>query len=70
MTEFHRLPQIRFTGTKIPLSPRLPIRLMTSLLYLKHAYNVSDEELVERCDPPAGPHRRVNLVGFGGLVMH
>ncbi len=28
--------------------PRLPIRLMVSLLYLKHAYNESDETLVER----------------------
>jgi IS5 family transposase len=28
--------------------PRLPIRLMVSLLYLKHAFNLSDEELVER----------------------
>lgn len=28
--------------------PRLPIRLMVSLLYLKHAYNESDEALVER----------------------
>ena len=28
--------------------PRLPIRLMASLLYLKHAYNLSDEALVER----------------------
>ena len=28
--------------------PRLSIRLMTSLLYLKHAFNLSDEELVER----------------------
>ena len=28
--------------------PRLPIRLMASLLYLKHAYKLSDEELVER----------------------
>jgi transposase, IS5 family len=27
---------------------RLPIRLMVSLLYLKHAFNVSDEELVQR----------------------
>jgi IS5 family transposase len=26
--------------------PRLPIRLMTSLLYLKHAYDMSDEALV------------------------
>jgi len=28
--------------------PRLPIRLMVSLLYLKHAFNESDEALVER----------------------
>jgi IS5 family transposase len=28
--------------------PRLPIRLMASLLYLKHAFNLSDEELVQR----------------------
>lgn len=28
--------------------PRLPIRLMVSLLYLKQAYNLSDEELVVR----------------------
>jgi len=27
---------------------RLPIRLMVSLLYLKHAFNLSDEELVQR----------------------
>ena len=28
--------------------PRLPIRLMVSLLYLKHAFDLSDEELVQR----------------------
>lgn len=28
--------------------PRLPLRLMTSLLYLKHAFNESDEGVVER----------------------
>ena len=28
--------------------PRLPIRLMAALLYLKHAFNLSDEELVAR----------------------
>jgi IS5 family transposase len=28
--------------------PRLPLRLMVSLLYLKHAYNESDESVVER----------------------
>jgi IS5 family transposase len=28
--------------------PRLPIRLMAALLYLKHAFNLSDEDLVAR----------------------
>jgi IS5 family transposase len=28
--------------------PRLSVRLMASLLYLKHAYNLSDEDVVER----------------------
>ena len=28
--------------------PRLPIRLMCALLYLKHAFNLSDEQLCER----------------------
>jgi IS5 family transposase len=28
--------------------PRLPLRLMISLLYLKHAFNESDEGVVER----------------------
>lgn len=28
--------------------PRLPIRLMASLLYLKHAFNLSDEQVCER----------------------
>lgn len=28
--------------------PRLPVRLMASLLYLKHSFNLSDEEVVER----------------------
>ena len=28
--------------------PRLPIRLMASLLYLKNSFNLSDEELVDR----------------------
>lgn len=35
-------------GTSNAGRPRLPIRLMVSLLYLKHAFNLSDEELVER----------------------
>ena len=28
--------------------PRLPIRLMVSLLTLKHSFNVSEEEVVQR----------------------
>ncbi len=28
--------------------PRLPIRLMASFLYLKHAFNLSDEDVVAR----------------------
>ena len=28
--------------------PRLPIRLVASLLYLKHSFNLSDEELAQR----------------------
>ena len=28
--------------------PRLPVRLMASLLYLKNSFNLSDEELVSR----------------------
>lgn len=34
-------------GVAAAWRPRLPIRLMASLLYLKHAYKLSDEELVE-----------------------
>ena len=54
--------------------PRLPVRLMVSLLYLKHAFNVSDEALVERwsdaplwpCDPSSiGKFRR--LLGEEGI---
>jgi transposase, IS5 family len=40
--------EIRGTGISAAGRPRLPIRLMTALLYLKHAFNLSDEELVER----------------------
>ena len=35
-------------GTSNAGRPKLPIRLMASLLYLKHSFNLSDEELVER----------------------
>jgi IS5 family transposase len=36
------------TGVSAAGRPRLPIRLMAALLYLKHAFNLSDEELVAR----------------------
>lgn len=35
-------------GKSVAGRPRLSIRLMASLLYLKHAYNLSDEDVVER----------------------
>lgn len=43
-------PSLHLAGAGIAAAgrPRLPIRLMASLLYLKHAYKLSDEELVER----------------------
>jgi transposase, IS5 family len=40
---------VEFGGGVSPAGrPRLPIRLMASLLYLKNSFNLSDEELVER----------------------
>jgi len=43
-------PSLQVVGVGVSAAgrPRLPIRLMAALLYLKHAYNLSDEELVER----------------------
>lgn len=43
-------PSVQVAGTGVAAAgrPRLPIRLMASLLYLKHAYKLSDEELVQR----------------------
>ena len=35
-------------GRSVAGRPKLPIRLMASLLYLKHSFNLSDEELVVR----------------------
>ena len=40
--------QVAGAGVSSAGRPRLPMRLMVSLLYLKHAFNLSDEELVER----------------------
>ena len=39
---------LQIAGASNAGRPRLPIRLMVSLLYLKHAYDVSDRELVVR----------------------
>ena len=44
--------------------PRLPIRLMVALLYLKHAFNLSDEELCERWS------ENVVWQFFSGLAHH
>lgn len=43
-------PSVQVAGTGVAAAgrPRLPIRLMASLPYLKHAYKQSDEELVQR----------------------
>jgi len=46
--------------------PRLPIRLMASLLYLKHAFNLSDEAVVERWSENVVWVRRRNRRGAGG----
>ncbi len=40
--------QLAGAGTSAAGRPRLPMRLMLSLLYLKHAFDLSDEALVER----------------------
>ena len=40
--------EISGAGISAAGRPRLPIRLMAALLYLKHAFNLSDEELVAR----------------------
>lgn len=40
--------QIAGAGLSNAGRPRLPFRLMVSLLYLKHAYDVSDQQQVER----------------------
>ena len=40
--------QIAGAGISAAGRPRLPVRLMAALLYLKHAFNLSDEELVVR----------------------
>jgi IS5 family transposase len=46
--------------------PRLPIRLMASLLYLKNSFNLSDEELVTRWSENVVWVRRTNRHGVGG----
>lgn len=52
-----RIEDLDFFGLTVALAgagvskagrPRLPTRLMVSLLYLKHAYNESDEDLIQR----------------------
>lgn len=45
---FGTTEQLAGAGVSKAGRPRLPIRLMVSLLYLKHAFNESDESLVER----------------------
>ena len=43
-------PEVKVVGGGISKAgrPRLPLRLMVSLLYLKHAFDESDEGICER----------------------
>ena len=41
-------PSLQVVGVRGGGRPRLPTRLMLSLLYLKHAFNESDESLCAR----------------------
>ena len=45
---FGTTAQLASAGVSPAGRPRLPMRLMVALLYLKHAFDLSDEELVER----------------------
>jgi len=45
---FGTTAQVAGVGVSPAGRPRLPIRLMVSLLYLKHAYGLSDDEVVQR----------------------
>lgn len=46
--------------------PKLPIRLMASLVYLKNAFNLSDEEVCSRWSENIVWVRRRNRQGAGG----
>jgi transposase, IS5 family len=45
---FGPTPAVAGAGRSNAGRPRLPIRLMVSLLYLKHSFNLSDEEVAQR----------------------
>jgi len=57
--------QLVGAGVSTAGRPRLSIRLMASLLYLKHAFNLSDEEVVERRAENVVWVRRRNRQGAG-----
>ncbi len=46
--------QLASAGLSNAGRPRLALRLMVALLYLKHAFNLSDEELCERWSENVG----------------
>ncbi|SOE74753.1 Transposase DDE domain-containing protein [Burkholderia sp. OK233] len=48
MDLFGVAPRLAGAGVSAAGRPRLPIRLMVGLLYLKHAYNESDDSVCER----------------------
>jgi transposase, IS5 family len=61
-------PSLQVVGAGVSAAgrPRLPIRLMASLLYLKHAFDLSDEEVVERWAENVVWVRRADRRGVGG----
>ena len=48
--------------------PRLPIRLMASLLYLKHSFNLSDEEIVQRWSHQLRSSRALAILQRHGVL--
>ena len=61
---FGPIAQLAGAGQSNTGRPRLLIRLMVALLYLKHAFNLSDEELCERWS------ENVVWQFFSGLAHH
>lgn len=61
--------KIAGTSASSARRPRLPSRLVVNLLYLRHTYDLSDDEVVERRVQDIGvkPHTAVIGLGFSGV---